>query len=604
MAVHLTSSLSAISDPTSHTTNRADFYTRTHSSSSVSPGQPPAVKSPTIRSPTVRSQRSKPGNPGKPRSTTMNEQTFVPLLMRALYYQTTPISNSPKGEVAPDERSRAGSGASNISPRAKASEVEPGSILILDTEFQTPRPSPNQYLLRIRTAAFCQDELRLANDLNPPTTTPKIPFHSICGTVITTPTIDHTNVNGPRFKIGDQVFGLLSYTRDGGAADYAIATENELALKPSNISTYEAAAIALPALTAWQALFRYGGLDPDPPPNVIRNINSNGNNNNHQNDLKPWNANEAAMGMAAASGSTAGNSASTSSNHGRNGLRNSIANINEHLNKRGFSNSNGESGPQRIRNSITQLHGLFSGNRNGKGNGSIADGLEQRKGSLLASERSSFMSRSSSIFSMKKGGPVRVLVTNARDSEVGRLAVQMLRAEKLFPGVRPWVCVTCSPAEERIVRGGWDVDGVIVIPHLPAENECAIGPEFRRMKWDPVDIVLDCTGGEVFRQAHCAVRDHGTVLTAVDPGPVREREGGDEQDLLGRRKRGLKSRFVPVNPDSKALERIVELVEENMVRGREEQVVDMLNAAKLLEAGAAGLAGSRRGGMVVVRINP
>ncbi|KAJ5122611.1 hypothetical protein N7526_009548 [Penicillium atrosanguineum] len=597
MAVQLGSSLSAMSDPTSHAMNRADLYTRTDSSSSVPPDQPPtaktpAIRSPSIKSPVVKSQRSKSRKPGKPRSTTMNEQTFVPVSMRALYYHVAPISNSPTGEVSPDDTSRAGSGTSNISPRAKASEAEPISILTLDTEFQTPRPSPQQYLLKIRTAAFCQDELRLANDLNPHTTAPKIPLHSICGTVITTPTVDHNSVNGPRFKIGDQVFGVLSYTRD-----------DELALKPRNISTYEAAAIALPALTAWQALFHYGGLDPGAPPNESRFINSNGN-NNQQNNPEPWNANEAAMGMAAASGSTAGSGNSNSSTNGRNAFRNSIASINEHLNKRGFSNSNGSSSPLGLRNSITQLHGLFSGNRNGKDNTSIADGIEPRKGSLLATERGGFISRSSSLFSGKKAGPARVLVTNARDSEVGRLAVQMLRSDKLFPGIRPWVCVTCSPAEERIVRGCWDVDGVIVIPHLPAENECAIGPEFRRMKWDPVDIVLDCTGGEVFRQAHCVAKDHGAVLTAVDAGPAREGEGGDEQDLLGRRKRGLKSRFVPVNPDSKALEKIVELVEENRVRGREEQVVDLVNAAKLLEAGAAGLAGSRRGGMAVVRVNP
>ncbi|KAJ6120033.1 hypothetical protein N7523_004313 [Penicillium sp. IBT 18751x] len=534
----------------------------------------------------------------------MNEQTFVPVSMRALYYYTAPGSPSPIKEVSRDEISRAGSGASNISPRTKASEAEPRSILILDTDFQTPRPSPNQYLLKIRTAAFCQDELRLANELNPRPTTPKIPLHSICGTVITTPTVDHTKMNGPRFKIGDQVFGLLSYARDGGAADYAVATENELALKPSNISTYEAATIALPALTAWQALFVYGGLATDSPLGGIKNTNADGNANNKKSHSEPWNASDAAMEMATASGSTAGNSVSTGSNHGRNAIRNSIASINEHLNKRGFSNSNGTHAPQKLRSSITQLHGLFTGNRNGKGNGSIADGLEQRKGSLLASERSWLLGRSNSVFSGKRGGPVRVLVTNARDSEIGRLAVQMLRAEKLFPGMRPWVCVTCSPAEEQIVRGEWDVDGVIVIPHLPTENECAIGPEFRRMKWEPVDLVLDCTGGEVFRQAHCAVRDHGTVLTAVDPGPALEREGGDEQDLLGRRKRDLKSRFVPVNPDAKALESIVELVEGNMVRGREEQVVDMVHAAQLLDGGAAGLAGSRRGGMVVVRINP
>jgi NADPH:quinone reductase-like Zn-dependent oxidoreductase len=571
--------------------------------------QKPRGKSPAIKYPVAMSPGSKAVKPGKLQSATMNEQTFVPVSMRALYYHVAPVSTSPEGdltgEIFPDDASGAGSRSSIISPKANTSEIESIPILTLDTEFPTPCPTPYQYLLKIQTAAFCQDELRLANDLNPRTTTPKVPLHSICGTVISTPTADYDKADGPRFKIGDKVFGLLSYTRDGGAADYSIATENELALKPSNISAGEAATIALPALTAWQALFRYGGLDPDASHNGLRNNHSNGNSITHQYSPESWNAHEAAMGMAAASGSTAGNSNST--NNGRNGntFRSSIASVNEHLNKRGFSHSSGSSGPHRLRDSISQLQERFSGNRTGKGGTSITDGLgEQRKGSLHSIEGGSSRSRSSSIFSFRKAGPVRVLVTNARDSEVGRLTVQMLRAEKLFPSMRPWICVTCSPAEERIVRGEWDVDGVIVIPHLPTESEAAIGSEFRRRKWSPADLVLDCTGGEVFRQAHGAVRDHGVVLTAVDPWLAWELENGDEQDVLGRRKRGLRTRFVPVNPDSEGLERIVDLVEENMLRGREEQIVDLVNAAKLLEAGAAGLAGSRRGGMVVVRVNP
>jgi NADPH:quinone reductase-like Zn-dependent oxidoreductase len=518
----------------------------------------------------------------------MNEQTFVPVSMRALYYSEVPVSNPPEEEAATEDASV----KSIMSPKTKASNPELIPIVTLDTEFPTPQPAPHQYLLKVQTAAFCQDELRLANALNPHPTTPEIPLHSICGTVISTPTKDHEKPEGPKFKIGDQVFGVLSYTRDGGAADYTIATEDELALKPKNICTGEAAALALPALTAWQALFRYGGVDPDAAPNT-NGHEKNG--NGHAEKPEPWNA--------PANGNTKANR--------RSSIRNSIAHISEHLNKRGFSNASGSSGPQRLRKSIshlnTQIQGRFIGNRNGKGHASTAHGLgEQRSMSMNEQESTSGSRRGSrnSLFPTRKVRPLRALITNARDSEVGRLAVQMLRARKLFTADRPWVCVTCSPAEERIVRGGWDVDGVIVIPHLPAENECAIGAEFRRMRWDPVDLVLDCTGGEVFRQAHFVVKDYGAVLTVVDPRPALEPENADEQDVLGRRKRGLRSMFVPVNPDAKALWRIVELVEEQMVRGREEQVVDLVDAAKLLEAGAAGVSGSRRGGMVVVRVNP
>lgn len=67
---------------------------------------------------------------------------------------------------------------------------------------------------------------------------------------------------GPRFKIGDVVFGSLSYKRDGGAAVYALAIEEELAWKPSNISAAEAATLAISALIAWYALFQFAGLAP------------------------------------------------------------------------------------------------------------------------------------------------------------------------------------------------------------------------------------------------------------------------------------------------------------------------------------------------------
>jgi NADPH:quinone reductase-like Zn-dependent oxidoreductase len=98
--------------------------------------------------------------------------------------------------------------------------------------------------------------MRLSTALNPQKTTLQIPLHSICGTVICTPTQDLDRVEGSKFKIGDTVWGVTRYTRDGGAADYAVAAESDLALKPANIGAQEAAALALPGLTAWQALFR------------------------------------------------------------------------------------------------------------------------------------------------------------------------------------------------------------------------------------------------------------------------------------------------------------------------------------------------------------
>lgn len=58
--------------------------------------------------------------------------------------------------------------------------------------------------------------------------------------------------NGPKFKIGDEVFGLLSL--GGGAADYTVAVEGELAFKPKNVTAAQAAVLPLAGLMAWQAL--------------------------------------------------------------------------------------------------------------------------------------------------------------------------------------------------------------------------------------------------------------------------------------------------------------------------------------------------------------
>ena len=380
--------------------------------------------------------------PAKPASATMDEQTFIPNTMRAIYYAAEPITEE-----------------------TLADGLEANNRLVFDTDFPTPKASTTQYLIKVQTAAFSHDELRLSRDLNPSQSMPQIPLHSFCGTVIGTPAEDHWNPNGPRFKADDIVFGLANYSRDGAAADYIIATEDELAFKPKNITAAEAATIPLPALTAWQAIFTYGGIDPT------------------------------------------------------------------------------------------------------------------RTGSWP---------------------DLRVLVTNSKGSQVGYQALQLLRAQGLFPDTRPWVCAVCScPDHEKFLRTEAQVDEVIIAP-LPIEADFDLGATFREKGWGPVDIVIDCAGGDTFRQAHSpsVVKDNGTVLTAVDSSPAR-----DLTIENGRCKRGVLSRFIAVRPDGEALGRIGKLVEAHSVKGQIESMVDLVNGAELLAENAAGASGGRRGEMMVVKVN-
>jgi NADPH:quinone reductase-like Zn-dependent oxidoreductase len=65
-----------------------------------------------------------------------------------------------------------------------------------------------------------------------------------------------------QFRLGDEVFGCLFGDDRSTFAEYACAKENEIALKPGNLSYEEAAAVPLAGMTALQGLRDKGNLQP------------------------------------------------------------------------------------------------------------------------------------------------------------------------------------------------------------------------------------------------------------------------------------------------------------------------------------------------------
>ena len=63
-----------------------------------------------------------------------------------------------------------------------------------------------------------------------------------------------------QFKKGDQLYGKLDPARDGAYAEYVVARQTEIALKPESLYHVQAAAVPIIALTAWQSLFDAGRL--------------------------------------------------------------------------------------------------------------------------------------------------------------------------------------------------------------------------------------------------------------------------------------------------------------------------------------------------------
>ena len=123
-------------------------------------------------------------------------------------------------------------------------------------EVQKPVPDDHQVLIKVQAASLNYNNLvllkgepflaRFAFGLRKPKFT--IAGSDIAGTV------EAVGKNIKQFQPGDEVFGDLSDCGRGGLAQYAAVTEQAIALKPSNLSFEEAAAVPMAGATALQAL--------------------------------------------------------------------------------------------------------------------------------------------------------------------------------------------------------------------------------------------------------------------------------------------------------------------------------------------------------------
>ena len=84
--------------------------------------------------------------------------------------------------------------------------------------------------------------------------TPSIPGHEVAG-VVTALSYGATGLS-----VGQRVFGLTDWTRDGTLAEYAVVEARNLAPLPGDVDFTVGAGVAMTGLTAWQGLFEHGRL--------------------------------------------------------------------------------------------------------------------------------------------------------------------------------------------------------------------------------------------------------------------------------------------------------------------------------------------------------
>jgi NADPH:quinone reductase-like Zn-dependent oxidoreductase len=120
-----------------------------------------------------------------------------------------------------------------------------------------PHAAENDVIVRVHAAGFTPGELdwpatwtdRAGRDR-----TPSVPGHELSGVVV------ELGYGTTGLSVGQRVFGLTDWARNGTLAEYTAVEARNLAPLPADIDHTVAAALPISGLTAWQGLFDHGRL--------------------------------------------------------------------------------------------------------------------------------------------------------------------------------------------------------------------------------------------------------------------------------------------------------------------------------------------------------
>ncbi|WP_394840679.1 NADP-dependent oxidoreductase [Pendulispora brunnea] len=120
-----------------------------------------------------------------------------------------------------------------------------------------PQAAINDVIVRIHASGFVQTELEWPSswtDRNDRDRTPSIPGHELAG-VVTALGYGTTGLS-----VGQRVFGLADWHRDGTLAEYLAIEARNLAPLPGDVDFTVGASLPISGLTAFQGLFEHGRL--------------------------------------------------------------------------------------------------------------------------------------------------------------------------------------------------------------------------------------------------------------------------------------------------------------------------------------------------------
>jgi len=128
-------------------------------------------------------------------------------------------------------------------------------VLQLDT-IEPSAPDAGQVLVAVYAASVNPVDFKIRSGKYPSVRDDRLPYtlgRDVSGVV------EKCGAQATRFKVGDEVFGMVGIY-GGGYAEHVVLEQHAIAAKPSGLDHVHAAAIPLAGQTAWQGLFRHGGL--------------------------------------------------------------------------------------------------------------------------------------------------------------------------------------------------------------------------------------------------------------------------------------------------------------------------------------------------------
>lgn len=129
------------------------------------------------------------------------------------------------------------------------------SVLQLRT-IPVPRPGPGELLVKVEAAGVNPVDYKIRAGKYPAVKADKLPYtpgRDVTGTVV------QRGESAQRFAQGEALIAMPGIER-GGYAEYVIVKEVEAATRPAGLPSIAAGGVPLAALTAWQGLFKHGGL--------------------------------------------------------------------------------------------------------------------------------------------------------------------------------------------------------------------------------------------------------------------------------------------------------------------------------------------------------